>query len=105
MTDDITFLPSVMLQYWQPQLYGLHTNFKLQYRDDLWIGGSYRFADLVSGYSAMVGLNVSNTFNVSYAYENATTSRLKTYTKGTHEILLGFLLGNKYGYTCPRNLW
>ena len=105
MTDEISVLPSVMVQYWQPQLTGIHANIKLQYMDDLWIGGSYRFSDLISGYSAMVGLNVSNTFNVSYAYENATTSRLKTYTKGTHEIMLGFILGNKYGYTCPRNTW
>lgn len=105
IAEDVSFLPSVMLQYWEPQLMGLHTNFKLQYRDDIWIGGSYRFSDLVSGYSGMVGVNVSNTFNVSYAYENATTSRLKTYTKGTHEIMLGFLLGNKFGYTCPRNIW
>lgn len=105
MSDDITVLPSVMVQYWQPQLLGVHTNVKMQYRDDLWIGASYRFSDLISGYSGMVGLNVSNTFNISYAYENATTSRLKTYTKGTHEIMLGFILGNKYGYTCPRNIW
>ena len=105
LTDDITALPSVMYQYWQPQLSGLHTNIKLQYRDILWIGASYRLSDLISGYSGMVGVNVSNTFNVSYAYENATTSRLKTYTKGTHEIMLGFLLGNKFGYTCPRNIW
>ena len=105
LSDDVSALPSVMVQYWEPQLFGLHANFKLQYQDLVWIGGSYRFADLVSGYSGMMGLNISNTFNISYAYENATTSRLKTYTKGTHEIILGFLLGNKFGYTCPRNIW
>lgn len=105
MTDDISVLPSVMVQYWEPQLTGVHANVKLQYRDQLWIGGSYRFSDLISGYSGMVGLNISNTFNISYAYENATTSRLKTYTQGTHEIVLGFILGNKYGDTCPRNIW
>ena len=64
-----------MVQYWQPQLAGL-TNVKLQYLDKVWVGGSYRFSDLISGYSAMAGVNVSNTFNISYAYENATTSRL-----------------------------
>ncbi len=105
MTDDISVLPSVMFQYWQPQLTGLHANVKLQYQDFLWIGGSYRFADLVGGYSGMVGVNVSNTFNISYAYEHASSSRLQTYTKGTHEIMIGFLLGNKYGDSCPRNIW
>ncbi len=105
LSDDVTVLPSAMFQYWKPQLSGLHTNIKFQYHDDFWVGGSYRFSDMISGYSAMAGLNVSNTFNVSYSYEVATTSRLRTYTGNTHEIMLGFLIGNTYGYTCPRNLW
>lgn len=103
--DNYTVLPSVMVQYWQPQLTSVHANVKLQYKDFIWIGGSYRFADLVGGYSGMIGVNVSNTFNISYAYEHATTSRLQTYTKGTHEVVLGFLIGNKYGDSCPRNIW
>lgn len=105
VSETVSALPSVMFQYWQPQLSGFHANIKLQYRDDFWLGGSYRFSDLISGYSAMAGVNVSNTFNVSYAYEVATTSRLRTYTGNTHEIMIGFLIGNKYGDTCPRNLW
>jgi type IX secretion system PorP/SprF family membrane protein len=105
MTNEISVLPSAMLQYWQPQLTSVHANVKLQYEDLAWIGASYRFSDLVGGYSGMVGLNISNTFNISYAYEHATTSRLQTYTRGTHEIVLGFLLGNKYGDSCPRNIW
>ena len=102
LTDEVMMMPSVMVQYWQPQLTGLHTNIKLQYLDKVWVGGSYRFSDLISGYSAMAGLNISNTFNISYAYENATTSRLRTYTKNTHEIMLGFIIGNKYSQACPR---
>ncbi len=105
LTEQVSMLPSVMIQSWDPQLYGIHTNVKFQYLDKVWVGGSYRFSDLVSGYSAMAGINVSSAFNISYAYENATTSRLKTYTKNTHEIIIGFLLGNKYGDTCPRNVW
>lgn len=105
LSQQITAMPSVMVQYWQPQLLGAHANLKLQYEDFLWIGGSYRFADLVGGYSGMIGINVSNTFNISYAYEHATTSRLQTYTKGTHEVVLGFILGNKYKETCPRCAW
>ena len=104
LTEDLNLTPSVMVQYWQPQLYGAHFNAKLLYTDLLWIGASYRYSNLVGGYSAMVGLNVSN-INVSYSYEVATTSRLKTYTGNTHEIMIGFLLGNKYGDTCPRNVW
>jgi hypothetical protein len=73
--------------------------------DKLWFGASYRWSDMISGYSAMAGLNISNTFNVSYAYEVATTSRLRSYTGNSHELMIGFILGNKYGDTCPRNVW
>jgi hypothetical protein len=73
----------------------------LQYRDLAWIGASFRLDD---GFAGMMGVNVSNTFNVSYAYDY-TTTRLNTVSKGTHEIVLGFLIGNKYGDWCPRNVW
>jgi len=102
LTDEVMMMPSVMFQYWQPQLGGLHTNVKFQYLDKVWVGGGYRFSNLISGYSALAGLNVSNTLNVSYSYEVATTSRLRTYTGNTHEIMLGFILGNKYSQKCPR---
>ena len=105
LNDDLNLLPSVMVQYWQPQLLGIHANAKLQYQDKLWVGGSYRYGDFISGYAGMAGINVSNTFNVSYAYEVATSSRLRAYTNNTHEIMIGFILGNKYGDTCPRNVW
>ena len=105
VSDDISVLPSVMVQYWQPQLTSLHANVKMQYQDFLWIGASYRHADLVGGYSGMIGVNVSNTFTFCYPYEHTSSSRLQTFTKGTHEIVLGFLIGNKYGSSCPRNLW
>ncbi len=103
--DELYLLPSFMIQYWQPQLTGAHLNAKLQYMDKLWVGGSYRYSDLISGYSAMAGVNISNTFNISYSYEVATTSRLKNYTGNTHELMIGFIIGNKYGDTCPRNIW
>lgn len=102
LTDDVMMMPSVMFQYWQPQLGGLHANVKFQYQDKVWLGGGYRFSDLISGYSAMAGLHISNTFNVSYSYEVATTSRLRTYTNNTNEIMLGFIIGNKYSQKCPR---
>jgi len=76
-------------------------NMKVQYRDLVWAGAGYRLNDGVSG---MLGINVSNTFNISYSYDY-TTSAIQSYSHGTHEIVLGFLIGNRYGDTCPRNVW
>jgi type IX secretion system PorP/SprF family membrane protein len=104
LNDDINALPSLMVKYISGAFkndYQAEANIKLQYRDLFWVGGSYRQFD---GYAAMVGMNVGNTFNVGYSYDFTRTD-LKTYSRGTHELMIGFLIGNRYGDTCPRNVW
>jgi type IX secretion system PorP/SprF family membrane protein len=101
LDEDISALPSVMVKYVAPLPVQFDMNAKLQYRDLLWIGGGYRQSD---GFTAMLGLNVSHTFNISYSYDH-TTSGLNTVSRGTHEFVLGFLLNNKFGDWCPRNVW
>ncbi len=101
LSEDVSFLPSAMIRYVNPAPIGVDVNAKLQYRDLAWVGASYRHKD---GYAGMVGLNISNTLNVGYSYD-LTTSRLNTVSRGSHEILVGFLLGNRFGDWCPRNLW
>jgi type IX secretion system PorP/SprF family membrane protein len=103
LNEDINALPSVMVKYVSntPTTPQFDFNVKLQYRDLFWVGGSYRYND---GYAAMMGLNVGNTFNIGYAYDFTQTA-LNTVSKSTHEIIIGFLIGNRYGDTCPRNVW
>ncbi len=99
--EDFNLIPSVMLKYVQPNPVQVEGNAKLQYQDLIWIGGGYRHNDGITG---MIGLNISNALNVGYSYDY-TTSRLNNFTKGTHEIMIGFTIGNKYGDSCPRNVW
>jgi type IX secretion system PorP/SprF family membrane protein len=101
LSEDVNAIPSFMVKYISPVEPQVDVNLKVQYRDLLWIGGSYRFK---YGYAAMVGLNVSNSFNIGYAYD-FTTTQLNTASHGTHEMVIGFLIGNHYGDTCPRNVW
>jgi len=101
LNEDFNLIPSVMVKYVNPLPVQVEVNGKLQYRDLAWIGAGYRYRD---GFTGMVGLNVLNTFNVGYAYDY-TTSKLNNYSKGTHEIIVGFLIGNKYSDSCPRNVW
>ncbi|MGB5029070.1 MAG: PorP/SprF family type IX secretion system membrane protein, partial [Chitinophagaceae bacterium] len=98
--DNFNLIPSLMVKYVDPLPVQVEGNLKLQYLDRLWIGGSYRHKD---GYAGMMGLNVSNIFHVGYSYDY-TTSRLNNFSKGTHEILLGFVIGG-YPDNCPRNVW
>ncbi len=104
LNDDINATPSLMFKYVQGSSnnnFQVETNIKLQYRDLFWVGGSFRYQD---GYAGMLGVNVSNAFNVGYAYD-FTTTNLNTVSRGTHEIVLGFILGNKYSDACPRCNW
>ncbi|HMP92944.1 MAG TPA: type IX secretion system membrane protein PorP/SprF [Phnomibacter sp.] len=99
--EDFSIIPSVVLRYVDPLPLGVDANVKVQYRDRFWIGSSLRLKDGIAG---MVGVNINSTFNIGYAYDY-TTSKLQNFTRGTHEIVLGFLLGNRWGDLCPRNLW
>lgn len=101
INEDISFLPSMLIRYITPLPLGFDLNAKFQYQDLLWAGASYRYQD---GYAAMIGVNLNHNINIGYSYD-AQTSNLNTVSRGTHEILIGFLLGNKYGDWCPRNLW
>lgn len=101
LSDDISVLPSVMIKYIKGEFknnYQAELNTKFQYRDLLWVGGSYRQFD---GYAAMLGVNVLNKFSIGYSYD-FTDSPLRTYSRGTHELLIGLAIGNKYADKCPR---
>lgn len=99
--EDWSILPSFQLRYIDPLPLGVDVNVKFQYQDLLWAGASYRVQD---GFAGMFGLNIGGFMNIGYSYD-LTTSELRTVSKGTHEIMIGFMINNKYGDWCPRNMW
>lgn len=101
LSEDWNFLPSLTLRKVNAMPLGIDINGKFQYKDLFWFGASFRHQD---GFAGMVGMNLSNSINLGYSYD-VTTSQLNTVSKGTHELLIGFLIGNRYGDWCPRNLW
>jgi type IX secretion system PorP/SprF family membrane protein len=90
-SENINILPSFMIRYVQPLPIGFDVNAKIQYQDLLWLGFSYRYQQ---GYAAMMGVNISSTFNIGYSYDY-TTTQLNTVSSGTHEIVIGFLWRKK----------
>ncbi|QKJ29076.1 type IX secretion system membrane protein PorP/SprF [Mucilaginibacter mali] len=99
MGDDVALLPSVLVKVIQPVPTTFDVNLKMAFRDIFWIGGSYRKDD---SFGALAGFNISSTINVGYSYD-LTTSALKTVSNGTHEIVIGILLNNKYKVRCPQH--
>ena len=51
-----------------------------------WIGASYRLQDAIV---LMVGIEIIPNLKFGYSYD-MTTSEIKTYSSGTHEIMLGY---------------
>ncbi len=103
VNDDINIIPSTMIRYIPSMPLFIDVNVKAQYQDRFWVGANYRIRE---GFAAMAGLNISNTFNISYSYDiNNANYLLRYMQRGTHEIVLGFLIGNKWGELCPRRVW
>jgi type IX secretion system PorP/SprF family membrane protein len=98
-SDDVTLMPSILIKEIQPVPLTYDINLKASFRDKFWIGGSYRHNDSFSG---LVGFNLSSFINVGYSYD-VTTSALNTVSHGTHEIVIGLLLNNRYNVTCPQH--
>ncbi|MFI5157415.1 MAG: type IX secretion system membrane protein PorP/SprF [Sphingobacteriales bacterium] len=99
VSDDISIMPSIMLKEINPVPFTFDVNAKISFRDIFWLGGSYRKDD---SFGILAGFNINSTINVGYSYD-MTTSALNTVSNGTHEIVLGILLNNKYQVTCPRH--
>jgi type IX secretion system PorP/SprF family membrane protein len=99
--DDFNFIPSIMVKHFTATPVQIEVNSKLQYRDIAWIGASYRSTDAIAG---MLGFNLSNKMNFGYSYDY-TTSYLNNFSRGSHEFMLGFLIGNGYDDSCPKNVW
>jgi type IX secretion system PorP/SprF family membrane protein len=99
LSDDVTLMPSVLVKVIQPVPTTFDVNLKMSFQDKFWIGSSYRRND---SFAALVGFNLSSFVNVGYSYD-FTTSALNTVSNGSHEIVIGILLNNRYKVTCPQH--
>ena len=99
VNDDVSLLPSVLVKLIQPVPTTFDVNLKMAFQDVFWIGGSYRKDD---SFGALAGFNINSSINVGYSYD-FTTSALKTVSNGSHEIVIGILLNNKYKLRSPQH--
>ena len=61
-------------------------NLNLHIKDKFWLGASYRLDDAIV---VMAGFTIFENLKLGYSYD-VTTSKVKDYSSGTHELMLGY---------------
>jgi type IX secretion system PorP/SprF family membrane protein len=81
--------PSFLLKYQPAAPVEADINFTAMYLNTIALGASYRTKDAVS---VMIEYQANQRFRVGYAYD-ITTSKIRHYSSGSHEIMLGYDFG------------
>ncbi|CAN5699199.1 type IX secretion system membrane protein PorP/SprF [soil metagenome] len=87
ITSTFTIKPAVMIKSDVVETQ-FDVNANLFINSKYWIGGAYRFQDAIV---VMAGIELIPNLKLGYAYD-ITTSKIKTYSSGTHEIVLGYCM-------------
>ncbi len=85
LDEDFTIEPSVFVKYVKPAPVQMEGTLRIIYQDKLWLSGTYRDKDAIT---ASLGYLINNSFTIAYAYD-FTTTNLKNYSTGTHELMIG----------------
>jgi type IX secretion system PorP/SprF family membrane protein len=85
MGDNFKIEPSFIVKYATPAPFKIDGGLRLIYKEQIWLGASYRHND---AYTALLGFLIKNYFLLGYSYDFPTTN-IRKYTSGTHEIMLG----------------
>lgn len=82
---DFGIMPNVLLKYVHPVPPQFDAGVKFDWRDQFWIGASYRHDDAVS---FLGGLAYKDFLVIAYSYD-LSTSNLNNYSNGSHELMVG----------------
>lgn len=88
LTLDIKFRPSIIAKVTNGAPTSFDVTSSVLFYDKFWVGASYRFND-AANLGAFVDYQVSKDIRIGYAYD-LPTDDLRTYSGGTHEVILIF---------------
>ena len=89
LNEKFKLKPSALIKYLPAAPIEADINLNLLYKDQFWIGASYRSKDAVV---IMIEYQTNSRFRVGYAFDY-TTSKIRKYSTGTHEIMIGYDFG------------
>jgi type IX secretion system PorP/SprF family membrane protein len=90
LSSQVIFQPSTFVKYNTRYPVVVDLLLKLKYREVFWGGLSYRYDD---AFGFQMGFQMTSKLYVAYSYE-AYTSDIGPYSKGTHELILGYRVFN-----------
>jgi type IX secretion system PorP/SprF family membrane protein len=86
VSNSVDFKPSFLVKYEPSAPVSADINAHFLFNERLWLGASYRHNAAVVG---MVEFQISPKLRLGYAFDY-TTSGIRTYQSGSHEIMLGY---------------
>jgi type IX secretion system PorP/SprF family membrane protein len=89
LNDKFDLKPSALIKYLPSAPTEVDLNLNVMYNKQVWLGVGYRSYDAVV---LMVEYQTNSRFRVGYAYD-VTTTKLRNYSAGTHEIMIGYDFG------------
>ncbi len=97
--DDFKIEPSFLVKYAIPAPPKMDIGARVIYQEQIWLGGAYRHHD---AFTALIGYFYKNYLMIGYSYD-FTTTNIKKYSTGTHEIMLGIRFSKKQSATWEAN--
>ncbi|MBI4930929.1 MAG: type IX secretion system membrane protein PorP/SprF [Bacteroidetes bacterium] len=98
ITDEFSAEPSLLVKFVSPVPVQIDGGVRIFYKNKIWIGGTYRTNDAMS---AMVGYTYKDNLTFGYSYD-ITTTNLKNYNNGTHELMIGLRFKAPVTPTAPK---
>lgn len=97
--EDFKIEPSFLLKYASPAPLKVDGGLRFIYKDQIWLGGAYRHND---AFTALIGYMYKNYLMIGYSYDYTTTN-IRKYSTGTHEIMLGIRFSRKQAATWEKS--
>ncbi|MBK6473236.1 MAG: type IX secretion system membrane protein PorP/SprF [Flavobacteriales bacterium] len=91
LSESLDIKPNVLVKFAPNAAVQADLNCNLLYRERLWLGVGYRTG---AAFVGMVEYVISPQLRIGYAYDMA-AARMRNYTTGSHEIMIGFDLGRE----------
>lgn len=93
--DDFTIEPSFLVKYVKPAPVKVDVGVRAIYQKQIWVGAVYRHNDAAS---FLLGYMYKDYLMFGYSYD-VTTTKIRKYSGGTHEIMLGLRFSRKQAST------